>query len=119
MYRSWKILAGALLVSAAVGSGACAEPRGRLYVRVGPPSPIVEARIVAPGSGYVWVSGYHMWNGSAYVWTAARSRALGAGAMGPRPARLVPRRGPLALDVVCLAASASLWHNVCLKERTC
>src|SRR5471030_323124 len=72
MYRSWKILAGALLVSAAVGSGACAEPRGRLYVRVGPPSPIVEARIVAPGSGYVWVSGYHMWNGSAYVWTAGR-----------------------------------------------
>jgi hypothetical protein len=53
-------------------SPACATPRGRLYVRVGPPAPIVETRIVAPGPGYVWVPGYHRWSGSAYVWVPGR-----------------------------------------------
>ncbi len=60
-------LAGALLATPA-----CASPRGRVYVRVGPPAPIVEARIAAPGSGYVWVSGYHAWNGRVYAWVPGR-----------------------------------------------
>ena len=51
---------------------ACASPHERIYVRVGPPAPVVEARVVAPGPGYVWVPGYYVWNGSAYVWTAGR-----------------------------------------------
>jgi len=29
----------------------------RVYVRVGPPAPIVEVRPVAPGPRYVWVKG--------------------------------------------------------------
>jgi hypothetical protein len=58
---------------------ACATPRGRVYVRVGPPAPIVERRIVAPGPGYVWVPGYHMWNGASYVW------APGHWVVPPRP----------------------------------
>ena len=61
------LLAGSILVTPA-----CAAPRGRLYVRVGPPAPVVEMRIGAPGPGYIWVPGYHMWNGGAYVWAPGR-----------------------------------------------
>jgi hypothetical protein len=71
--RFLRTLAGVLLVAATIAaSPACAAPRGRLYVRVGPPDPIVETRIVAPGPGYIWVPGYHTWNGSAYVWAPGR-----------------------------------------------
>jgi hypothetical protein len=75
-YRFWKTLAGIVLLSAGVtASTACAvsaAPRGRVYVRVGPPAPIVETRVVAPGPGYVWVPGYHAWDGRAYVWRPGR-----------------------------------------------
>lgn len=50
---------------------ACA-PSGRLYVRVGPPPPIVEVREVGPGSGYVWIDGYQRWDGGAFVWVRGR-----------------------------------------------
>jgi hypothetical protein len=43
-----------------------------VYVLVGPPAPIVETRVIAPGPGYVWVSGYHVWDGRAYVWRPGR-----------------------------------------------
>jgi hypothetical protein len=49
----------------------CAAP-SRLYVRVGPPAPIVETRLIAPAPGYVWVAGYHRWNGAGYVWVPGR-----------------------------------------------
>src|SRR5471032_418985 len=62
----------AVVASALTASSACASPNGRVYVRVGPPAPLYETRIVAPGPGYVWVSGYHTWNGSAYVWAPGR-----------------------------------------------
>jgi hypothetical protein len=74
--RSIGTLSAAFLLAA---TAACAAPSGRVYVRVGPPAPIVEARVVAPGPGYVWVPGYHVWNGSAYVWTP------GAWVRPPRP----------------------------------
>ena len=60
---------GMLILTTTLG---CAAPRGRVYVRVGPPAPIVERRVVAPGPGYVWVPGYHVWNGAAYVWRPGR-----------------------------------------------
>ena len=41
----------------------------QVVVRVGPPRPIVERRLVAPGPGYVWTPGYHRWDGARYVWT--------------------------------------------------
>ena len=62
-------MTGAFVISAACVSAA---PRERIYVRVGPPAPIVETRVVSPGRGYVWVTGYHVWNGAAYVWTPGR-----------------------------------------------
>jgi WXXGXW repeat (2 copies) len=66
----------AVLLTAAT---ACAAPRGRAYVRVAPPPPVVERVVVAPGPGYVWVPGYHLWSGSAYVWHR------GAWVVPPRP----------------------------------
>jgi hypothetical protein len=43
-----------------------------VIVRVAPPHPVVETRVVAPGPGYVWISGYHRWDGAAYVWAPGR-----------------------------------------------
>jgi len=67
------------VLATALTACATAEPRGRVYIRVGPPAPIVETRVVAPGPGYVWVPGYHSWDGRAYVW------APGAWVRPPRP----------------------------------
>ena len=39
-----------------------------VYVRIGPPRPLVERRVPAPGPGYVWTPGYHRWDGRAHVW---------------------------------------------------
>jgi hypothetical protein len=52
---------------------ACAAPvRGRFYVQVGPPPPVVVVRPVAPGPRYVWIDGYHRWDGGRYVWVPGR-----------------------------------------------
>jgi hypothetical protein len=63
-----------LLTVLLLGSAACASaaPRGRVYLRVGPPAPIVETRIVAPGPGYVWVPGFYRWERAGYVWVPGR-----------------------------------------------
>jgi hypothetical protein len=39
-----------------------------IVVKVRPPHPVVEARVVAPGAGYVYQKGYHRWDGHAYAW---------------------------------------------------
>ncbi len=57
------------------------------YVRVAPPPPVVERPYAAPGRGFVWVPGYHRWNGHAYIWTGGRW------VLPPRPAAVwVPGR---------------------------
>jgi hypothetical protein len=71
-HRGWRQWVGtALLVGLASLTAARAEARTRVYVRIGPPAPIVEVR-PAPVRGRVWVGGYHHWNGRAYVWTPGR-----------------------------------------------
>jgi hypothetical protein len=65
------MLCGAVLAGAMAAS-CVATPNGRLYVRIGPPAPIVEARTVAPGPGYVWVPGYYRWDGARYAWATGR-----------------------------------------------
>jgi hypothetical protein len=78
--RFWQKLAMTTLITLTLAaSTACAGTRGRLYVRVAPPRPVVEAAVVSPGPGYVWVPGYHRWDGRAYVWTP------GAWMRAPRP----------------------------------
>ena len=57
------VFAGALTFSAAAGE---------VLVRVAPPVAVVETRGVAPGPGYVWIDGYHRWDGNAYAWNAGR-----------------------------------------------
>src|SRR5262249_52392768 len=72
-YGRWRQSAATLLAAGFIILGAAtADARTRVYVRVGPPAPVVETRIVSPGRGYVWVGGYHHWNGRAYVWTPGR-----------------------------------------------
>jgi hypothetical protein len=39
-----------------------------IVVRVAPPHAIHERRERSPGRDYVWVSGYHRWDGHAYAW---------------------------------------------------
>jgi hypothetical protein len=43
-----------------------------VVVKVAPPRAIVETRGVAPGKEYIWVAGYHRWDGRAYVWVPGR-----------------------------------------------
>jgi len=78
--RFWQPLVAVMLVTGTLAtSPACAVSRGRLYVRVGPPRPVAEVIAVSPSPGYVWVPGYHRWDGGAYVWVA------GAWMRPPRP----------------------------------
>ena len=44
----------------------------RIYVRVGPPPVIVEHPGPRPHDGWVWVGGYHRWDGAHYVWVPGR-----------------------------------------------
>ena len=44
----------------------------QVAITVAPPAPIVETRGPAPGSGFVWIAGYHRWDGGRYVWVPGR-----------------------------------------------
>jgi hypothetical protein len=63
--------AGFLLLSGVLAVGP-ASASTRIYVKIGPPAPIVETRVAAPGPGYIWVAGYHTWDGGRYVWVPGR-----------------------------------------------
>jgi hypothetical protein len=41
----------------------------QVVVRIGPPPPVVERRPPPPDRGYVWVDGYHRYEGDHYIWT--------------------------------------------------
>lgn len=66
-----KFLPHAVLLAAAI-SAVPNYANARVYVRVAPPAPVVETRIVSPGAGYIWVSGYYRWSGGKYVWVPGR-----------------------------------------------
>lgn len=42
----------------------------RIVVRVAPPPVIVEHPGPRPHGGWVWVHGYHRWDGARYVWVS-------------------------------------------------
>jgi hypothetical protein len=44
----------------------------QVIVRIAPPAPIVERRPPPPDRGYVWIDGYHNWDGNRYVWVPGR-----------------------------------------------
>ncbi|HTR02999.1 MAG TPA: hypothetical protein VMN82_07365 [Thermoanaerobaculia bacterium] len=52
--------------------GAAAAKAVPVYVKIAPPAPKVEVKVVAPGAGYVWTGGYYKWHGGAYVWVPGR-----------------------------------------------
>jgi hypothetical protein len=85
----------AALAAASTGCGAyVASSSGRVYVRLGPPAPLAETRVVSPGPGYVWVPGYYTWDGRAYGWTRGRwERPPRAHARWIRPHWAHDRRG--------------------------
>lgn len=47
---------------------AAGAAQAQVYVRIGPPPPVVERRPIAPGPRHVWVDGYYRWDGGRYVW---------------------------------------------------
>jgi hypothetical protein len=44
----------------------------QVVVRIAPPAPIVEVRGEPPERGFVWIDGYHRWDGGRYVWVPGR-----------------------------------------------
>lgn len=67
--RSCLKTTGMKLAMAFVGLGLVAGvAEAQVYVRIGPPRPLVERR-PPPRPGYYWRSGYHRWDGNRYVWT--------------------------------------------------
>ncbi|MGA1997600.1 MAG: hypothetical protein ABSH45_17655 [Bryobacteraceae bacterium] len=40
-----------------------------VVVHIRPPRVVIERRLPPPGRDYVWISGYHRWDGNAYAWT--------------------------------------------------
>ena len=63
--RQWiGLVFGGMLVSSATAAD--------VYVRIGPPRPMVERRGPPPGRGYVWIPGYHRWDGRAHAWVPGR-----------------------------------------------
>lgn len=61
-----------LFILALAGSMAAGAFAQEVVVRVAPPRPLVERAVPAPGPGYVWIGGYHRWDGRAYVWVPGR-----------------------------------------------
>ncbi len=45
---------------------------GQDVIRVGPPAPVTERPGPPPERGFVWVGGYHRWDGAHYVWVPGR-----------------------------------------------
>ncbi len=59
--RNLLIAASAIVLS--VGAA-----NAQIVVRIGPPPPRPVEVVPAPRAGYVWVPGYHRWDGHGYVW---------------------------------------------------
>lgn len=59
-----------LLTTAFATLLACSIAQGQIVVRIGPPPPRREVIPVRPVEhpGWVWVPGFHRWDGRAYVW---------------------------------------------------
>ena len=41
----------------------------QVVIRIGPPAPIHERQGPPPERGFVWIAGYHRYQGGQYVWT--------------------------------------------------
>jgi hypothetical protein len=67
--RAMANLSAALILGGVLLFSACNHAAvGVTYVSTPPPPPIAEPIIVSPGPGFVWVRGYHTWEGNRYIW---------------------------------------------------
>jgi len=64
-----KVAMAALLAFTLLPAGSFAQG---VVIRVAPPAPIVERRPPPPARGYVWIGGFHRWDGARYVWVPGR-----------------------------------------------
>jgi hypothetical protein len=64
----WNAARAALVLVVLLAGAGPAMAGARVYVRIGPPAPVVQVRTVAPGPRHGWVPGYHRWGGRAHVW---------------------------------------------------
>jgi hypothetical protein len=62
------VLSGLLGVALCMGSLHAAD----IVVKLRPPAVRVEHRTARPSARHVWVSGYHRWDGNAFVWESGR-----------------------------------------------
>lgn len=76
--KAVKKFALALLLAGSLAPAASMAQVG-VFVHVGPPAPIIEHYGPRPHPGYVWIAGYHRWDGNRYEWVR------GYWAMPPRP----------------------------------
>jgi len=61
------------LLAFVLAAGLTAAPIGaQVVVHVAPPPVVVEHPGPPPARGYVWVPGYHRWDGVRYVWVPGR-----------------------------------------------
>ena len=58
-----------LLISGGLAMTSTAQ---EVVVRVAPPHAVVERRGPAPSHGYIWIGGFHRWDGGHYVWVPGR-----------------------------------------------
>ena len=74
MHMTWsRRLSSLVLIALFTGSTAAfGSPRGRVYVRVGPPPSIVDVRSRPPSVRHLWVAGSHRWDGHGYIWVSGR-----------------------------------------------
>jgi hypothetical protein len=61
-----------LMVLLMGGGLALTSTAEEVVVRIAPPHAVVEKRGPAPGRDYIWVGGYHRWDGGHYVWVPGR-----------------------------------------------
>lgn len=57
------VFAGALTFSAAAAD---------IVIRIAPPRRMTERRDRPPGRNYVWIQGYHTWDGRGFAWVPGR-----------------------------------------------
>jgi WXXGXW repeat (2 copies) len=49
-----------------------AASNAQIVVKIGPPVAVVEHPGPPPAAGFVWIAGYHRWDGARYVWVPGR-----------------------------------------------
>ena len=69
MFTKTKKIVTSVIFAGLLSAGAAPA---EIVVRIAPPRPIVERRLVAPSRSHVWVNGYQRWDGRAYAWAPGR-----------------------------------------------